>query len=41
MAELGFNICIVGRTISKITATLDEIQKKYKIKTRSVVFDFE
>lgn len=40
MAALGFNICIVGRTESKINEKLTMLQKKHNVKTRCVVFDF-
>ena len=39
MAARGFNVCIVGRTQSKIEEKLRELEK-YKIKTKYVVFDF-
>ncbi len=41
MAAIGFNICIVGRTLSKINEKLEEISQKYSVKTKAVVFDFE
>jgi len=39
MAEIGFNICIVGRTKTKIDEKLHELSK-FGIKTKCVVFDF-
>lgn len=40
MAVIGFNICIVGRNKAKIDEKLSEISTQYKVKTRSVIFDF-
>ena len=40
MAAAGFNVCIVGRTKSKIDEKLSEIASKYKVKTRAIIFDF-
>lgn len=40
MAAQGFNICIVGRTKSKIDEKLAQIAEKSKVKTRAVIFDF-
>lgn len=40
MAAQGFNICIIGRTKSKIDEKLAEIVKKFNVKTRAVIFDF-
>jgi short-subunit dehydrogenase len=41
MAAQGFNVCIVGRTKSKIDEKLKEISKRHpEIKTRCVIFDF-
>lgn len=39
MAARGFNVCIIGRTQSKIEAKLKDLEI-YKIKTKGVVFDF-
>ena len=41
LGQMGFNICIVGRTKSKIDEKLKELSQKYpRIKTRCVIFDF-
>jgi len=41
MAAEGANICMVGRTKSKVDQKLKEIQENYqKIKTRGLIFDF-
>lgn len=39
MAEIGFNICIIGRTKAKIDEKLTDLSK-FNVKTRCVVFDF-
>ena len=40
MAEQGFNICIVGRTQTKILEKLQDIKIKHNVHTKCVVFDF-
>ncbi len=40
MAAQGFNICIVGRTESKVNEKLAMLKKKHNVQTRCVVFDF-
>ena len=41
MAEQGFNVSIISRTLAKIEIKLKELQVKYpKIQTKAVAFDF-
>jgi len=40
MAAIGFNICIIARNENKINEKLAGLQRRHKVKTRCIVFDF-
>ena len=40
LAAQKFNICIVGRTKSKMDEKLAALAVKHQVKTRAVIFDF-
>jgi len=40
LAAQKFNICIVGRTKSKVDEKLAALAAKHQVKTRAVIFDF-
>jgi 17beta-estradiol 17-dehydrogenase / very-long-chain 3-oxoacyl-CoA reductase len=40
LAKRGFNVCLISRTKSKLDAVATEIADKYKVKTKTIPFDF-
>jgi len=40
LAKRGFNIMLISRTLSKIQAVAEEIETKYKVKTKGIAVDF-
>jgi len=40
LARKGFNIILISRTMSKIKDVADEIENKYKVKTKGLAVDF-
>lgn len=39
-AEKGLNVCLISRSLDKLQLEAKEIEKKYKVKTRVIAFDF-